>query len=101
MEKKKTISAAFQGETGAFSFAAARKLLGSKVKTIACLSFQDVFQAVESGAVTHAVIPIENTLYGSVHENYDHLVRYDVPIRGETSIRISHNLIALPGTRLQ
>lgn len=55
---------------------------------------------VRSGAATHAVIPIENSLHGSVHENYDHLLEYDLSICGETSIRISHNLIALPGTRL-
>lgn len=91
---------AFQGERGSFSSAAAGKLLGLRVRMLPCESFQDVFRAVESGRVTHAVIPIENTLYGSIHENYDHLLEYDLPIRGETKVRISHNLIALPGTRL-
>jgi prephenate dehydratase len=60
-----------------------------------------VFSAAASGAVTHAVIPIENTLHGSVHENYDHLLDYNLPICGETSIRISHSLIALPGMRFR
>jgi prephenate dehydratase len=90
---------AFQGERGSFSFSAACKLLGSRVPVSPCESFKDVFRAVEGGTVTHAVIPIENTLHGSVHENYDHLLDYDLPICGETSIRISHNLIALPGIR--
>ena len=63
-----------------------------------CPSFDKVFQALHSATVTHAVIPIENTLHGSVYENYDHLIDYDLPIRGETSLRISHNLIALAGT---
>lgn len=90
---------AFQGERGAFSFSAACKLLGPRVRTLACETFKDVFQAVEAGTVTHAVIPIENTLHGSVHENYDHLLEYNLPICGETSIRISHSLIALPGIR--
>lgn len=92
---------AFQGERGSFSFSAACKLLGSRVHMLPCNSFKDVFQAVESGSATHAVIPIENTLHGSVHENYDHLLEYNLPICGETSIRISHNLIALPGTRFR
>jgi prephenate dehydratase len=43
------------------------------------------------------VIPIENTLHGSVHENYDHLLNFDLPIIGETHVRISHSLIACPG----
>lgn len=49
----------------------------------------------------YGVIPIENTLHGSVHENYDNLLQYDLPIRGETSIRISHHLIVLPGVRFR
>lgn len=93
------ITVAFQGERGSFSFSAACKLLGPAVQVRPCESFKDVFRAVESGAVTHAVIPIENTLHGSVHENYDHLLEYKLPICGETSIRISHSLIAPPGTR--
>jgi prephenate dehydratase len=47
------------------------------------------------------VIPIENTLHGSVHENYDHLLNFDLPIVGETHVRIAHNLIVRPGTRLR
>src|SRR5581483_8606345 len=99
MEKKERISVAFQGELGAFSFSAAQKLLGAGVKALPCPSFKEVFQAVNSDAASHAVIPIENTLHGSVHENYDYLLEYNLPIRGETSIRISHNLITLRGTR--
>ncbi len=48
-----------------------------------------------------AVIPIENTLAGSVHENYDHLVRFNFEICGETNVRINHNLIAAPGVRFR
>ena len=66
---------AFQGERGSFSFSAACKLLGSRVPVSPCESFKDVFRAVEGGTVTHAVIPIENTLHGSVHENYDRTFR--------------------------
>jgi prephenate dehydratase len=89
--------AAFQGEPGAFSHAAARKLLGAGVDIMPCQRFEDVFRNLKAGKVTHAVIPIENTLHGSVHENYDHLLEYNLPIVGETNIRIAHQLIAMPG----
>lgn len=90
---------AFQGEPGAFSHAAARKLLGPDIGVFPCQRFEDVFRSLKAGKVRHAVIPIENTLHGSIHENYDHLLEYNLPITGETSIRIAHQLIAMPGTR--
>ena len=101
MPKNKKTLAAFQGEPGAFSHAAARKLLGADVEILPCPVFEEVFRSVKEGRATHAVIPIENTLHGSVHENYDHLLFYEMPIVGETSIRISHQLIAMPGTRFK
>jgi prephenate dehydratase len=101
MPKNKKNLAAFQGEPGAFSHAAARNLLGADVKILPCPVFEEVFRAVKEGRATHAVVPIENTLHGSVHENYDHLLSYEMPIVGETSIRISHQLIAMPGTRFK
>jgi len=63
------------------------------------VTFEDVFVSVVNGKCDCAVIPIENTLHGSVHENYDHLLKYDLPIRGETLVRIVHNLIAPPRVR--
>jgi len=101
MPRKKTPTAAFQGELGAFSHAAARKLLGPDVTVQPCGSFKEVFESLKDGRATHAVLPMENTLHGSVHENYDHLLDYDFPIIGETSIRIEHHLIAMPGTTLR
>jgi prephenate dehydratase len=92
---------AFQGELGAFSHTAALKLLGERIQLLPCTRFDEVFQALRTDVATYAVIPIENTLHGSVHENYDHLLEYDVPIVAETSIRISHQLIAMPGTRFR
>jgi prephenate dehydratase len=92
--------AAFQGERGAFSEEAARKLLGLSIEVLPCQRFEDVFHALDQKQVQAAVIPIENTLHGSVHENYDHLLQYDLPIVGETSVRIVHNLIAPPGVPL-
>jgi len=90
-------TAAFQGERGAFSEEAARRLLDPDVHVAPCQSFQEVFEKLKSRQVTAAVIPIENSLHGSVHENYDHLLNYDFQITGETSVRIVHNLIAPPG----
>jgi prephenate dehydratase len=90
---------AFQGELGAFSQVAARQLAGDDFIPVPMQNFEDVFVSVVTGKCHCAVIPIENTLHGSVHENYDHLLKYDLPIRGETSVRIVHNLIAPPGVK--
>jgi len=94
---KRTVS--FQGELGAFSQVAARQLAGEECIPVPLPTFQEVFESVASGKCQAAVIPIENTLHGSIHENYDHLLRFDLPIRGETFVRIVHNLIAPPGVR--
>jgi len=90
----------FQGELGAFSQIAARRLAGEAAVALPLSTFQDVFDSVANGKSECAVIPIENTLHGSIHENYDHLLKYDLAIRGETFVRIIHNLIAFPGVRL-
>lgn len=92
---------AFQGEKGAFSQVAVYQLLGPEVEVVPCQWFDEVFRRLAGGEVDAAVIPIENTLHGSVHENYDHLVEYELPILGETHVRIVHNLIALPGVRFK
>ena len=89
---------AFQGELGAFSQVAASRL-APKYRPAPFAAFEQVFAAVANGKCATAVIPIENTLHGSVHENYDHLLKYDLPIQGETFVRIVHNLIALPGVK--
>ncbi|HUI77912.1 MAG TPA: prephenate dehydratase [Bryobacteraceae bacterium] len=90
---------AFQGERGAFSQEAARKLLGPDIDVQPCTRFEDVFSSLKEGRSTGAVVPIENTLAGSVHENYDHLQSFDLPIVAETSVRIVHNLIAQNGVK--
>jgi prephenate dehydratase len=88
---------AFQGARGAFSEEAARKLLGLKTSVLPCERFEDVFNSLKTGESAGAVVPIENTLAGSVHENYDLLQRFEFPIVAETSVRIVHNLIAPKG----
>jgi prephenate dehydratase len=97
MSRRKPI--AFQGEPGAFSQEAVHQLFGKNTPILACNNFESVFLALESEKVDAAVLPIENTLAGSVHENYDHLLRFDVRITAETNVRIVHNLIAAPGVR--
>ena len=91
-------SVAFQGELGAFSQVAASKL-AEGFAPVPLAAFELVFAAVANGKCDAAVIPIENTLHGSVHENYDHLLKFDLPIQGETFVRIVHNLIVPPGVR--
>ena len=86
-------SIAFQGARGAFSEEAARQLLGPRVAVLPCERFEDIFRNLKEGRVTGAIVPIENTLAGSVHENYDHLQSFDLTIVAETSVRIVHNLI--------
>jgi prephenate dehydratase len=95
-----TARVAFQGERGAFSEDAARQLLGANTETLACRSFDEMFGAVASGEADCAVAPIENSLAGSVHKNYDLLMEHNLTIIGETNVRIAHNLIALPGVSL-
>jgi prephenate dehydratase len=97
MTKNKPAAIAFQGERGAFSEEAVRKLLGSRAAVLPCTRFEDVFQRVTAGRAAGAVVPIENTLAGSVHENYDHLQHFQLPIVAESSVRIVHNLIAPQG----
>jgi len=94
---KRPQTVAFQGEKGAFSQVAVQQLLGDEVTVVPCQRFEEVFRALADGKVDAAVIPIENTLHGSVHENYDHLLNFDLPITGETHVRISHSLIACRG----
>jgi prephenate dehydratase len=91
---------AFQGEAGAYSEQALIGHFGS-VETLPCESFEAVFDAVNAGQCQAAMIPIENTLAGSIHQNYDLLLRNDLQIVGEFSLRVRHCLIALPGVGRQ
>jgi prephenate dehydratase len=92
---------AFQGELGAFSHAAAHKLAPVNVRPVPKSSFKEVFEALTTGECSLAVLPMENTLHGSVHENYDHLLEFNLQVAGETSLRIAHQLIAMPGTAMK
>jgi prephenate dehydratase len=92
---------AFQGELGAFSQQAIRQFLGARARPIPCQRFDEVFTALEEKQVDCAAIPIENTLHGSIHENYDLLLKHDFSVTAETNVRIVMNLIAPPGVSLR
>lgn len=90
---------AFQGEPGAYSEAAVYEYFGPQVKTIPCNSFKQVFIAVSDETCGFGLIPIENSLAGSIHRNYDLLLRYDLLITAEYYLRVNHCLLALPGVQ--
>jgi prephenate dehydratase len=91
---------AFQGEPGAYSEAAAIRF-SDHADLLPCESFDDVFTAVATGKATHGILPVENSIGGSIHRNYDLLLEHDLPIVGEVVLDITHNLLVLPGTRLE
>ena len=90
---------AFQGEHGAYSEQAVFDYFG-EVKSLPCESFDAVFEAVNNGRSDAALIPVENSLAGSIHQNYDLLLRNDLHIAGEYLLRVRHCLIALPGVKI-
>jgi arogenate/prephenate dehydratase len=90
---------AYQGEAGAYSEAAALKFQADATP-IACPAFDDVFQAVETGRATCGVLPIENSIGGTIHRNYDLLLQHELKIVGEVELPVIHCLAALPGTQL-
>ncbi|MDX2044922.1 MAG: prephenate dehydratase [Acidobacteriota bacterium] len=92
---------AFQGELGAFSNQAAHKLLGNEIAVVPCETFEEMFAMVEHGQSDFCLAPIENSLFGSVYQNYDLLLKHNLRIVGETSLRIVHNLIGPPEIKLE
>ncbi|HUL45352.1 MAG TPA: prephenate dehydratase [Bacteroidota bacterium] len=94
------VTVAFQGEAGAFSEQAARAYFGSTIRTVPCTTFAAVFRIVTNGSARYGIIPIENSVYGSIHENYDLLEKFNVKITGELKLRIVHALLANPSVRM-
>jgi prephenate dehydratase len=90
---------AFQGESGAYSEQAVFEYCG-EVDTQPCETFDDVFAAVTLGACESGLIPIENSLAGSIHQNYDLLLRHELHIVGEYFLRVRHCLIGFPGVNV-
>ena len=90
---------AYQGEPGAFSEAAARRV-DPDAPLIPCRSFDEVFDAVQEKRAAYGVLPIENSIGGSIHRNYDLLLERTLPIVGEVELPVIHHLLALPGATL-
>mgnify|MGYP000341893312 CR=1 FL=1 len=94
MGKNKHLKVAFQGEIGAYSEIAVYKHFTSDVQTIPCKSFSDVFKSVEAGNVDYGVVPVENSIEGSVNQVYDLFLEYDLKVCGEIILKIEHCLLA-------
>src|SRR3954463_1193306 len=90
---------AYQGEPGAFSEAAARRV-DTAAQLTPCRSFDEVFDAVQAGTAAYGVLPIENSIGGSIHRNYDLLLERTLPIVAEVELPVVHHLLALPGATL-
>jgi prephenate dehydratase len=95
---KQELAVAIQGEAGSFSHTAALAVCGPDLRLVPRHSFEDLFRAVTAGEADRGIVPIENSLAGSVHENYDLLRSSALHVVAETEIRIRHCLIARPGT---
>lgn len=89
----------FQGEPGAYSEQAVFNYFGKEVETVPCESFDMMFDSVINGKSDMLLAPIENSLAGSIHQNYDLLLRHDLHIVGEYFLRVRHCLIANPGVK--
>jgi prephenate dehydratase len=90
---------AYQGEPGAYSEAAALAF-DPDADPVPCRGFEDVFRAVAEGGAARGIVPMENTIGGSIHRNYDLLVEHELPIVGEVQLKVDHCLLALPGVAL-
>jgi prephenate dehydratase len=90
----------YAGVPGSFSHKACVQFFGAEVPYQSCPLFREVFEAVENGDATLGIVPLENSFTGSIHENYDLLLEYDLHIVGELTLRIEHNLIGHPDTSL-
>jgi prephenate dehydratase len=95
----KTMKVAIQGELGAFSHEAAKRML-ARCTMVPCARSVEVFDRLANGSVEAAVIPIENTLAGTVAEHADLMLTRDVFIQAEYLLRIVHNVIAMPGVQV-
>lgn len=93
--------AAFQGSRGAFSEIASWEMLGPAARLLPCPRLEEVFSAVRSGTASYGVVPVENTLAGSVLLGVDLLIQHELFVIGETVCRIDHAVIGAPGVQLK
>ena len=91
---------AYQGRPGAYSEGAARDAMGADAELVSCATLEDVFAALGGSNVSHAVVPVQNSLAGSVTRAYDLLAAHDVAVVGEVVARIDHVLAGVRGAEL-
>ncbi|AQL07466.1 Arogenate dehydratase/prephenate dehydratase 2 chloroplastic [Zea mays] len=96
----KGLKVAYQGCAGAYSEAAAKKAYPN-CEAVPCEHFDTAFQAVQNWVVDRAVLPLENSLGGSIHRNYDLLVQHSLHIVGEVRLEVHHCLLANPGVKIE
>ncbi len=101
MKENQTKLIAFQGEKGAYSEQAARQHFGSEIGTLPCHAFEDIFNAIHEGRASHGMLPVENSLAGTVISAYDQLVDHDLRIQAEVILKVEHCLMAPSGQNLQ
>jgi prephenate dehydratase len=95
------MTVAYQGEPGAFSEEAARLLFGRAVRPAPLERFKDVFQFAAKHRSSYGIVPIENSVSGSIHQNTDLLLRHKLHIIGEVKLCVQLHLMALPGVSLK
>jgi chorismate mutase/prephenate dehydratase len=91
---------AYQGEKGAYSESAVYSFFGPSVEVKPCKNLSEVFESVEKGETLYGVVPLENSIEGSINQTYDLFLKYDVKVCGEIVLEVVHCLIAHPGVRL-
>ncbi|HUT20999.1 MAG TPA: prephenate dehydratase [Anaerolineae bacterium] len=90
----------FQGIAGAYSEEAIRQFFGPQVESLPCRTFSNVFVTVEQGTADFGMLPIENSLAGSVVQSYELLMEHDLRVRAEVILRVRHRLMAALGTEM-
>lgn len=100
MSQESSIVVAFQGERGAYSEQAVRRHFGKTVSPLACHTFADIFEAIHRGKAGQGMLPVENSLAGTVVPAYDQLMDHDLRIQAEVILKVEHCLMAAPGTPL-
>ncbi len=95
------IRVAIQGEPGSFSEEAAVSLLGGDLQVLSFRHFDEVFRTTAAGEADVCLIPLENSLTGSIHRNYDLLRRHKLKINGELYLEVQHNLVVIPGVQFE
>ena len=97
---RQAVSVAFQGEAGAYSEEAAFQYFGPRAAVKPCESLEEVFKQVEGGSVQFGIIPMENSIEGSIARSYDLMLESSLMVSGELNLRVNHCLIGNPGATL-